>query len=225
MMNKLPRWVEYGAFLLTFVAGTVNAIGVLGFKHQAISHLSGTATLLATQLGAFRFGEAGHLVAVLLCFVAGAAFSGFVLSGFALSGQSLRLGKRYDLLLFTEAGLLIVAIYGFNHGFWLGHYAASAACGLQNALATTYSGAIVRTTHVTGIFTDLGIMLGAKLRGETFDKRKAILFLLIISGFIVGGVFGALAFNHIQFWTLVAPAVLCVLLALVYRVYRLRAGV
>ncbi len=220
MIGKLPRWVEYGAFLLAFVAGTVNAIGVLGFKNQAISHLSGTATLLGTELISTSLAETSHLVAVLLCFLMGAALSGFV-----LSGQSLRLGKRYDWLLLIEAALLVAAIYGFNHGLLMGHYAASVACGLQNALATTYSGAIVRTTHVTGLFTDLGIMLGAKLRGEPFDKRKAILFLLIIIGFILGGVFGALMFSRVQFWTLAVPAVLCVVLALAYRIYNARVGV
>ncbi|WP_156312572.1 DUF1275 family protein [Marinagarivorans algicola] len=61
---------------------------------------------------------------------------------------------------------------------------ASSACGLQNALITIYSGAVIRTTHTTGIFTDLGIMLGSKLRGEPFDKRKALLFLVIICGLL-----------------------------------------
>ena len=64
-----------------------------------------------------------------------------------------------------------------SSGSFYGLLLASAACGLQNALATTYSGAIVRTTHVTGIFTDLGIMLGAIFRGQTLDYRKAKLFL------------------------------------------------
>ncbi|MDY6889953.1 MAG: DUF1275 domain-containing protein, partial [Pseudomonadota bacterium] len=46
MLTKLPKWVEYGAFTLAFIAGIVNAIGLLGFEHQAISHLSGSVTLL-----------------------------------------------------------------------------------------------------------------------------------------------------------------------------------
>lgn len=50
MISKLPRWVEYGSFLLALVAGLVNSIGLLGFKHQSISHLSGTATLLGTEM-------------------------------------------------------------------------------------------------------------------------------------------------------------------------------
>lgn len=50
MITKLPKWVEYGAFVLALSAGIVNGIGLLGFEHQAISHLSGTATLIGTDL-------------------------------------------------------------------------------------------------------------------------------------------------------------------------------
>ena len=103
-----------------------------------------------------------------------------------------------------------------------GHYFATAACGLQDSLVTTYSGAVIRTTHVTGIFTDLGIMLGAKLRGEAFDNRKAFLFLLIIVGFIVGGTLGAYGFSHLEFDALFIPAGMCVLLALSYSIYTSR---
>lgn len=54
MITKLPRWVEYGAFLLALLAGTVNAIGLLGFQHQAVSHISGTVTLLGTSIEALN---------------------------------------------------------------------------------------------------------------------------------------------------------------------------
>ena len=73
----------------------------------------------------------------------------------------------------------MAAMAALSRGSPLGHYLASAACGLQNALVTNYSGATIRTTHVTGIFTDLGLMIGARLRGRPFDRRKALLFLLI----------------------------------------------
>lgn len=49
MISKLPRWVEYGALLLAGLAGSVNAIGLLGFQHQAISHISGTMSLLGSS--------------------------------------------------------------------------------------------------------------------------------------------------------------------------------
>ena len=90
---------------------------------------------------------------------------------------------------------------------------------MQNALATTYSGAIIRTTHVTGIFTDLGIMLGEFVRGDELDKRKAKLFLTIIIGFIFGGALGALLYIKYQFMALLFPICICLSIAVVYRVY------
>lgn len=214
MISKLPRWVEYGSFLLALVAGLINSIGLLGFKHQSISHLSGTATLLGVGAVNSTFSDTLHLVFILLSFLAGSAISGYF-----LNSGSLKLGRNYSGLLILEALFIFGAIYFLSRGSVQGHYLASAACGLQNALATTYSGAIIRTTHVTGIFTDLGIMLGSKLRGENFDNRKALLFLLIIIGFIVGGVFGAFLFSTLKFNALLIPAGICLLLAFFYSIY------
>jgi len=215
VISQLPRWIEYGAFTLAFLAGSVNAVGLLGFQHQAVSHLSGTATLLGAELLNHQ-GFTLHLAGVILSFLLGA-----VISGFLISSPSLKLGRHYGSLLFIEGVFLIIAIYFLNQGSFLGHYFASLACGLQNALATRYSDAVVRTTHVTGIFTDLGIMLGAALRGEKFDKRKAILFLLIITGFISGGTFGASLYNKYHFMALAAPALICFALAAFYPLYHL----
>tara|TARA_R110001583_G_scaffold116736_7_gene267568 strand:- start:1096 stop:1761 length:666 start_codon:yes stop_codon:yes gene_type:complete len=214
VISKLPRWVEYGSFILAFVAGLINAIGLLGFKHQSISHLSGTATLLGTGLVNSTFLDTYYLFLILVSFMMGAAISGYFLRGGAL-----KLGRNYSALLVLEAGLLVLAVYFLTGDSVYGHYSASAACGLQNALATTYSGAVVRTTHVTGIFTDLGIMLGAKLKGEAFDNRKALLFVLIIVGFIIGGTLGAYAFQEFRFDALYIPAGICMLLALSYSIY------
>ena len=111
---------------------------------------------------------------------------------------------------------MIVAQLLLNEGLFYAHFLASAACGLQNALATRYSGAVVRTTHLTGIVTDLGIMLGAKCRGEPIDGRKLQLFLVIIGGFIAGGTGGALAFSDYEQLALVLPAAVCLLMALAY---------
>lgn len=215
MISKLPRWVEYGSFVLALVAGLVNSIGLLGFEHQAISHLSGTATQLGTGIVNATIIDVLHLTFIILSFLVGAAISGY----FIRSG-SLKLSHNYSGLLTLEALLLFSAIYFLAEGSLNGHYLASAACGLQNALATTFSGAIIRTTHVTGIFTDFGIMLGAKLRGEIFDKRKALLFLLIIAGFISGGTLGAFLFNHLKFNALFVPAGICLILAVSYSVYK-----
>ncbi|BFM13108.1 YoaK family protein [Simiduia litorea] len=214
MVSRLPKWVELGAFLLALVAGVVNAIGLLGFEHQSVSHLSGTATLLGTSLLSASLQHTLHLFGVLLSFVVGSAVAGFL-----LHGSTLKLGRHYDTALVAEAALLILALWLLSGGNFYGHFFASAACGLQNALATTYSGAVIRTTHVTGIFTDLGIMMGSFVRGEPLDQRKAKLFVVIIVGFIVGGTLGALLYAQYQFFALLFPTAVCLSLAAVYRVY------
>jgi uncharacterized membrane protein YoaK (UPF0700 family) len=218
VISKLPRWVEYGSFVLAFVAGFINSIGLLGFNHQSISHLSGTATLLGSGSINSSFADTLHLALILLSFLFGSAISGYF-----LKSGSLKLGRNYSRLLSLEAIFIFASIYFLSKGSLLGHYLASAACGLQNALVTTYSGAVIRTTHVTGIFTDLGLMLGSRLRGEAFDKRKAVLFLLIIMGFILGGVFGAYLFSVLKFNALLIPAAICLLLALSYSIYSAKA--
>lgn len=217
MISKLPKWVEVGAFILALVAGFVNAIGLLSFEHQSVSHLSGTATLLGTNILGASYQSIINLLGVLLSFLLGSSIAGFL-----LHGSTLKLGRHYDTALLLESALLLLSLWFLSKGAFYGHFFASAACGLQNALATTYSGAVIRTTHVTGIFTDLGISLGEFARGGGLDKRKVKLFLIIIVAFIIGGTLGAFLYAKFQFMSLLFPASVCFILALAYRVYSKR---
>lgn len=214
MINKLPKWVEIGGFFLTLNAGFINAVGLLGFKHQAVSHLTGTSTFLSLEIANNNTQEIIHLLIVIASFVVGAAFSGLVIGNTAL-----KLGRRYSLALMTESLLLFASMYLLNHGSQDGHFFASAACGLQNAMTSTYSGAVVRTTHVSGLFTDLGVALGLRFRGQQADKRKIILYLTLIVGFIAGGVVGSLLFSRFQFSALLAPGIMAATIAVCYWIY------
>ncbi|WP_105901993.1 YoaK family protein [Vibrio gangliei] len=214
MFTKLPKWVEYGAFTLALIAGIVNAIGLLGFEHQAISHLSGSITLIGVSV----VQEPKHalfLVGLVFSFVIGSA-----LSGILISGESLKLGRHYDSVLFIEAFLLTLSAILLDLHISLGLCLASMACGLQNALVTTYSGAVIRTTHLTGIFTDLGLMIGGRLKGQPVNHRKCVMFVVIISGFVCGGIIGAMSFSHFNVISMSLPASMCFLLGLGYRIYR-----
>lgn len=111
-----------------------------------------------------------------------------------------------------------------NQGATLGHYLASAACGLQNAMTSTFSGAVVRTTHLTGLFTDIGITIGLWLRRQQPDRRRIILYVTLILGFILGGVFGALCFETFRFYSLAAPAAVAASMAVAYLIYRRKTG-
>ena len=217
MITKLPRWVEIGGFCLALIAGSVNAIALLGFNHQGVSHLSGSSTQLGVELVHGQMDTALHLLFLLLSFVLGAAISGCV-----IGNQSLRLGRRYGLALLAESMTLLLAMVMLERGNDIGNLLASAACGLQNAMTSTYSGAVVRTTHVTGLFTDLGIMLGLKLRGQKVDRRHVLLYLTLISGFIGGGVLGAIAYLQWYYLSLIGPASMAALLALSYFIYHRR---
>ena len=166
------------------------------------------------ELAAGNFHEVLHLALILASFVVGA-----VVSGFVIGGESLKLGRRYSLALFGEAALLLAAMVCLNRGSLLGHYLASGACGLQNAMTSTYSGAVVRTTHVTGLFTDLGVTLGSWLRGHRADQRRVVLYFTLIGGFIAGGVVGALGFSAYRFESLIAPAGLAAAMAIAYLLY------
>lgn len=183
----------------------------MGFSHQSVSHLTGVSTLLGVALASFHGYEVLHLIVIILSFMFGAA-----LSGFFIESSALEVGRRYGVALLVEGLLLFLSMACLNSGVTSGHYFASMACGLQNAMVTTFSGAIVRTTHVSGLFTDLGIMLGGILRGQSLDSRKFLLLSILIAGFIFGGIVGALLFSLYQYNALAAPAGLAVLLAVIY---------
>lgn len=210
MFKKLPKWVEIGGFCLTAIAGSVNAIGLLGFKHQAVSHLTGISTLLGLSLVNLDMLESMHLFLILVSFTLGAALSGVI-----INNALLNLGHNYSVALLLEGLLLFLTIVLLENHSNTGHFFASAACGLQNGMVSTYSGATIRTTHVSGIFTDLGTMLGARLRGHPLDYRRAMLYLILISGFIAGGSVGAYGYLHWGILSLIIPSAAALSLALI----------
>mgnify|MGYP001263273355 CR=1 FL=1 len=71
-------WVWVGAVLLACVGGMVNVIGYLGFEHQAVSHLTGTTSLLGAALAHGDWKAVAHLWGVLIAFCAGAMISGMI---------------------------------------------------------------------------------------------------------------------------------------------------
>ncbi|WP_045738123.1 YoaK family protein [Xanthomonas sp. MUS 060] len=203
MNFALPGWAWIFAAALASVAGMVNVVGYLGFEHQAVTHLTGTTTLLGAALADADPRAIGQLSGVVLAFLSGA-----VLAGGLVRDRRLRLGRRYGLALALESLLLLAAIQAFKHQPLFGALLAATACGLQNATTTIYSRTVVRTTHLTGMFTDLGIGLGQALSGLPLPRQRISLSLLIIGGFLLGGVIGALAYRRIGFNALLVPALL-----------------
>ena len=215
MIQRLPRWAWMGAWALAGVAGMVNVVGLLGWDHQAITHLTGTTSMLAAAV-ASRNGSA----LVQSCGVLGSFVAGCVLSGILIQDSVLQIGRRYGYALVLESGLLVLAVPFLRGHDAIGLYLAAAACGLQNAMVTTYSGTVIRTCHVSGMFTDLGISLGHAIRGLPVDAPRLRLCLLVISGYFCGGVLGTWAFRRWAEGTLYLPAAVTALLASAYGGHR-----
>ena len=212
---SLPRWVWVGAGALACVAGMVNAVGFLGFQHQSVTHLTGTTTLLGIAVAGGDAESTLELLAMLGAFLAGA-----VSAGVLIQDSTLQLGRRYGVALAIESALLFTAVPLFARHELAGMACAAMAIGLQNAMATTYSGAVVRTSHVSGMFTDIGIGFGHALRGLPLQRRRLQLCTLIIACFAGGAIAGAFGYARMGADVLLVPATITGLAGVGYAGYR-----
>lgn len=203
MMSTLPRWALLGAGVLAFIAGIVNAVGFIGVAHQAITHLTGTTTQLGIALSYGDASAALHLAAVVGSFLAGAIASGLI-----IGDSALKLGRRYGVVLVIESLLLLLALHQLESGHYGGDLLASAACGLQNAMASSYSGAVLRTTHLSGTITDIGILIGHWLGRLPFDHRRLRLLMLLVAAFLGGAITGSVLFARFGYSALTLPIAL-----------------
>jgi uncharacterized membrane protein YoaK (UPF0700 family) len=220
VLRQLPRWAWIGGGVLAFIAGLVNAAGYMGFRQQSITNLSGSTTLLGIALGTTDATEALHWALSLLAFVIGA-----MLSGALVQKSTLKLGRPYGVALVLESLLLFAAVPLLDRQWSAGLWLASMACGLQNGMVSTYSGMVFRTTHVSGMFTDLGIYLGHRLRGLEVDTLRVRVCVLVIATFMLGGAAGAILFDRLKEHSLLIPATLTGLCGGLYSLYRQRTAV
>jgi len=202
---------------LAFIAGIINVVGLLGFEHETITHLTGNTSRLAEALAKLDIPAALHLAALIGSFVVGT-----VISGFIIQDGTLQLGRKYSVVLLLESLLLFASIPFLRCQSVYGMYTAACASGLQNAMVSTYSGAVVRTTHLSGMFTDLGISLGHMMRGLPVNAKRLWLCCLVISGFLSGGIIGTLAFKAFGYGALLFPAGLTAIVSITYELYRIR---
>jgi uncharacterized membrane protein YoaK (UPF0700 family) len=214
-LRQLPRWAWFGTGVLAFIAGLVNAAGYLGFRHESISNMTGNTSLLGIALGKADGSEATHWALAIGAFVLGT-----ILSGMIVQQSTLKLGRRYGVALTLESLLLFAAIPFLDASNSMGLYLASIAMGLQNGMVSAYSGAIIRTTHVTGVFTDLGISLGHMLRRLPVDMLRLRVCIVVATTFLFGSAVGALLFARMQEHALLIPAALTGICGLGYGVYR-----
>ena len=214
MIRQLPRWIWLGAILLAFSGGLINAVALGGFSHNAVSHVTGTTTK-----SAMAFATGDQQVFVITTGLVVAFLAGAILSGIIVGNEHLRLGRRYGVALLLESGLLILSFVLFALGIHEGELFASAACGLQNAMVATYSGAAIRTTHLTGIVSDIGSIIGNLFARRQIDWRQLILLCTIFTSFYVGSSVGITLFARLKFAAILVPAALTLCTGFAYIAY------
>ena len=213
------------ASLLSFVAGIVNVAGFLAVQ-RLTTNVTGHFAFFVDEVFKLEFLEGFIYFLYILSFFLGSFTSSLIVEIISRKNNNL----VYVIPVIIESIILFsVAVFGqflISHNPNLLAFSLLFAMGLQNSLVTTISNAIVRTTHLTGLFKDLGIELSQlffyKLKEQKEKLYSSIkLRLTIISFFFFGGLFGGTFYSTIKLYVLViAGAVL--LIGIIYDDIKLR---
>jgi len=188
------------AVVLSFVAGIVNVAGFLAIR-QLTTNVTGHFALLIYDVANFQFWQGTVYLLYILSFLLGAFVSGFLIEQFK---ESRRLNV-FALPTIIESVLLVAAaVFGMYGGLQHPNLIACLllfAMGLQNSYVTKISNAVVRTTHLTGLFTDLGIELSQLFFPRSYPDRKELLTTIklrvyIIAFFFAGGSIGGYLYSR-----------------------------
>jgi uncharacterized membrane protein YoaK (UPF0700 family) len=210
--RHLPSWL-----LLAGAAGAVNGVAFL-MCEQFVTHVTGTVTRMGLEW--LHVGLAAEYATVLVSFVAGAAASVVAIQAQARRGKR----PRWAIPLVAVALILVgVALAGEAGAFgrFGGTHAADPppvallsllafAMGLQNAAVASTTGLAVRTTHLTGPSTDLGIHLGTACLATGAERREALRGAALRGGkvvaFMVGASLAVPLVGALGYLALLAPA-------------------
>lgn len=188
-----------------FVSGSVNVAGLIAFLAFS-SNITGHVANLARHVVQQNFSEIALFFTWLMLFLAGAFTSTFIIKSFENSSRY----RAHSFPMILEIIiLLVVAIYGyhfydetmFERKCIIG--AILFSMGLQNSLVSNISGGLVKTSHLTGLFTDLGSDLAEWWHpgAEQTDaiKHKIIIRLTILAFYFIGGMAGGYFFDRYNF--------------------------
>jgi uncharacterized membrane protein YoaK (UPF0700 family) len=207
------------ASLLSFVAGIVNVAGFLAVQ-RLTTNVTGHFAFFVDEIFKLNFWQ-GFIYFLYIFFF----FLGSFVSNVLIEIIS-KINDRFIYIIPTIIESLIlfmVAVFGrflISQNPNLIAFSLLFAMGLQNSLVTTISNATVRTTHLTGLFTDLGIELSQLFFYKQKDQKDKLhssikLRLTIISFFFLGGLLGGIFYSTINLYVL-AIAGTILLIGIIY---------
>ncbi len=203
------------ASLLSFVAGIVNVAGFLSVQ-RLTTNVTGHFAFFVDEVFKFNFWEGFIFFLYILFFFLGSFISNIIVEIVSKINDKL----IYIIPIIIESIILFsIAIFGqslVDKNPNLLAFSLLFAMGMQNSLVTTISNATVRTTHLTGLFTDLGIEL-SQLFFYTKNEQKVKLFssiklrLTIISFFFLGGLLGGIFYTSLKLYILAIAGILLII--------------
>ncbi|WP_047547343.1 YoaK family protein [Psychroserpens sp. Hel_I_66] len=190
------------ATILSFVAGIVNVTGFLAFT-QLTTNVTGHFALFISDVANFEVWKGTIYFIYIFSFLFGSFFSSFLIEKFKKNRKL----NVFVLPTIIECVILLSIAIISNTGEI--KYPDLIVCsllfamGLQNSFVTKISNAIVRTTHLTGLFTDLGIELSQLFFPESHPHREKIkatikLRIYIICFFFFGGIIGGFLYSRLD---------------------------
>jgi uncharacterized membrane protein YoaK (UPF0700 family) len=185
---------------LAFVAGGVNSAGYLGSGYFS-ANMTGNVSLISDHVSAGDLYLAIAFFSIVAMFVAGA----FAASLFIQIGKRYKLPAIYPLTLLAEAALLMgIGVYALKSGSAISGVGTvgviSFSMGIQNAASTRISGSRVRTTHVSGVATDIGVGIAQLLdpsdaHAGRHSRDRLLLHSATVASFLAGGTVGVLCYR------------------------------
>lgn len=217
------------AIFLSFTAGFVNVSGFIAFD-VLTTNVTGHVAFFARSLSFSDYEGAFYFLAWMILFLLGSFFSSLLIEW--MNAKSPQFSHSIPILI--ESSLLVFV--GFYSSLFYEHTEHQIrllggsllfAMGFQNAMVTKISGSVVRTTHLTGMTTDLGIELATLLRNARGTnrrdvKRKILLQLAIIFFFFAGGIVGGYVFQKVLFFAFHIPAGILMITLLIDMLQRSR---
>ena len=200
------------ASLLSFVAGMVNVAGFLSVQ-RLTTNVTGHFAFFIDDIFKMNFSESFIYFLYFLFFLLGSFVSNFLIEVIQ------RKDERYIYFIPTLIEIAILLSIALSSTFLLLHspnfiaISLLFAMGLQNALVTRISGALVRTTHLTGLFTDLGIELSQLIFYKETEQQNRLrstikLRFRIILFFFLGGILAGILYPYLHLYVLIVPALL-----------------
>lgn len=213
------------ATVLSFVAGIVNVVGFLSIK-QLTTNVTGHFALFIYDVANFEFWKGTIYFLYIFSFFFGSFTSSFLIEKF-------KENKKMNVFILPTIieSLVLISIALLSNIYEIKNYDLIAclllfSMGLQNSYVTKISNAVVRTTHLTGLFTDLGIEISQLFFPKLHPYREKLkanikLRVYIILFFFAGGLVGGFLYSELNFeLNALLLGALILLLSIVYDDFR-----